>query len=312
MDVYLLGAGFSSEAGVPTMKNFLGGMQEAAGAAESPQIRGVFSRAAEYAEQSSTENIEDLLTSTVNDPVFFDLIWAFGLTINHFSEQFLRRCRLGERLGWYEEFARIAADSGARILTFNYDLIVEELLWWRRGCAEDYIIDFDEVRQRPLTHNSRCVVPLYKMHGSVSWLWCLQCYYTVNRYRHVLAAAYEETSCPRCSSRLIPLMIPPTFRKAVSLAHSLQNLWQRADMLFAQADRIVIGGLSFNRRDDDLRQRFQKGLMANSRLQEVVLVNRDEATCRSIAELLPKAVRWRAVSGFAGFCRELTQYQERH
>lgn len=304
MDVYLLGAGFSSDAGVPTMKNFIEGVRNTASDSSGADIHRVLSRAIAYAAQAGTDNIEDLLLAAVNEPVFFDLIWAFGLTINHYSRQFLDRCQNAGNIGWYEDFARIVAETQARVLTFNYDLILEEVLWWRVGCRESYQFPFNETRHRPENGQDVCAVPLYKLHGSVSWLWCLDCLYTINRYRHVISAAYERTPCPRCSARLIPLLVPPTYRKARHLVSALDVLWQQADTMVARADRLIIGGLSLADRDADVRQRFLSGMRKNSALREVVLVNRDKETCLAISRLLPDHVPWRAVSGFPQFCRE--------
>lgn len=301
MDVYLLGAGFSSDAGVPTMKNFLDGVRDTAAAFRGAPEWNVLSRAADYAADTGSDNIEELLAGAINHPVFFDLIWAFGLTINHFSRIFLTRCQSGEDVGWYDTFARLVSRSGVQILTFNYDLVLEEILWWRTGCLEDYLLPFDEVRQ-PATRESVCRVPLYKLHGSISWLWCLSCGFSLNRCRHILSAAYEETPCPRCRARLIPLLIPPTFRKATGFVPVLRMLWERADLLFTRAERFIIGGFSFSERDADFRERFLAGLSRNRHVREVILVNRDESTCHAIGRFLPKCVPWKAIGGFPQFC----------
>lgn len=303
MDVYLLGAGFSSDAGVPTMKNFLHGVRQTEADCHSEPAYQVLRRAITFAQKAGSDNIEDLLIAAVNEPAFFDLIWAFGLTINHFSRQFLSRCQAGDDIGWYETFARIIASADAHILTFNYDLILEEVLWWRIGCLEDYVIPFHEVRHRPPLRESRHTVPLYKLHGSVSWLWCLDCRYTVNRYRHVLPAAYENTLCPRCSSRLLPLLVPPTYRKAEGMVQALDSLWLHADRLFEQADRLIVGGLSLADRDADVRQRFIRGIARNGSLQEIVIVNRDLDNCKAIGRLVEQHVPCRYVAGFPEYCR---------
>lgn len=304
MDVYLLGAGFSSDAGVPTMKNFVAGIRQAAAACAGKPVHRVLVHAARYAEEAGTDNIEELLNQTLNHPVFFDLIWAFGITVNHFSRRFLDRCEQGGDLGWYEDFAALISSSAAVVLTLNYDLVLEEVLWWRTGCAEDYKLRFSEIRHLPDVRQSRRTIPVYKLHGSVSWLWCLACRYTVNRYRHVLSSAFEETSCPRCGTRLIPMLVPPTFRKAVGLAAPLQDLWQEADRLFRTADRLIVGGLSFAERDADFRERFLQGAAGNRSLKEVVIVNRDAGTGKAIGDLLPKALARRYVPGFPQFCHD--------
>jgi NAD-dependent SIR2 family protein deacetylase len=304
MDVYLLGAGFSSDAGVPTMKNFLKGVRQTEKDCGSLPVYQVLQRAIAYAEKSASENIEDLLVSAVNEPVFFDLIWAFGVTINYFSRKFLTHCQAGHDIGWYDKFAHIITNTDSHILTFNYDLILEEVLWWRTGCREDYVIPFNEVRHYPSLKGDGRAVPLYKLHGSVSWLWCLDCHFTVNRYRHVLPAAYDFTLCPRCSSRLIPLMVPPTFRKAKRLVQILDNLWQQADSLLGQAERLVVGGLSLADRDADVRERFLAGISRNTSLKEIVIVNRDLDNCQAIGRIIDPRIPRHYVAGFPEYCRE--------
>jgi hypothetical protein len=60
----------------------------------------------------------------VNEPVFFDLIWAFGLTFNYCSREFLAKCHNGGDIGWHEKFARIISAGDNHIVTFNYDLVL--------------------------------------------------------------------------------------------------------------------------------------------------------------------------------------------
>ncbi|EEG76940.1 SIR2 family protein [Dethiobacter alkaliphilus] len=304
MDLYLLGAGFSSDAGVPTMKNFIAAVEQTKETLADKTVWEVLDRAVGYAAETGTQNIEDLLAAAINKPVFFDLIWAFGMTINQCSRKFLDICRTGGDVGWYQDFARLLANTDARVLTFNYDLILEDVLWWRTGLGEDYSLSFTESYCRPCHTAKAGAVPIYKLHGSISWLRCLSCSYSANRYRHILADAYHQQPCPLCQKPLIPLIIPPTFHKASVLARPLTPLWQQADRLLARATRIIIGGLSFAQRDADIRARFISGIKNNLSLEEVVIINRDEKRCAAIGELLPPAVPWRAVSGFPQFCRE--------
>ncbi len=298
----MLGAGFSSDAGVPTMKNFIDGVIRAREACGTQKETAVLTRALNFATLQRENNIEKLLARAVNSTAFFDLIWAFGLTVNQLSLEFLRQCRSGKEMEWYDAFAKTVCRSKAHILSFNYDLIMEQVLWWRTGCGVDYGLSFDEVRPQTAAGAPRHMVPLFKLHGSVSFLWCLNCHYTVNRYSHTVADAYEETSCPRCCARLVPLLIPPTYRKAVAYGSVLYGLWARADKLFATAERLVVGGLSFSEPDADFRQRFLQGLEKNKKIKEVIIINHDPDTCRSIACLLPSGMPCRFVFSFADFC----------
>jgi NAD-dependent SIR2 family protein deacetylase len=304
MDVYLLGAGFSSDAGVPTMKNFMCGVSRVRQSCDNDNEKAVLARALSFAKLHQEDNIEKLLLKAINSTVFFDLIWAFGLTIDHLSRHFLEKCQSGEDLGWYEAFARILCGSDSFVLSFNYDLVLEEVLWWRTGCGEDYYLSFDEVRVSPLARRPKRHIPLLKLHGSVSFLWCMECHFSVNRYSHTMSGAYEETPCPRCTSRLLPLLIPPTYRKAVEFGPVLHSLWAKADKLFEEADRLIVCGFSFSPPDSDFRKRFLHALKQNKKLKEVIIVNHDHATCRSIAALLPENVSTHAVHSFEDFCNE--------
>lgn len=61
MDIYLLGAGFSSDAGVPTMKRFLDGIKITRDACINTPIHNVLAQAVDYAEGIGLKNIEELL-----------------------------------------------------------------------------------------------------------------------------------------------------------------------------------------------------------------------------------------------------------
>lgn len=302
MDVYLLGAGFSSDAGVPTMKNFMEGVRRLQAEDYPPPVRELFRRSLDFAVRLKEENIEELLAKAHNDPVFFDLIWTFGLTVEYYSGNFLRNCRSGDPIGWYNDFAKLVCRTKARVLTLNYDMVLEEALR-RQGCDVDYSIRFNETRAAAqIKKPAGSPIRVYKLHGSASWLWCLRCGYTVNGNRHVLKAALEGNPCPRCHCRLVPLLIPPTFHKATALGHVLESLWAEAGWLLGQAERLIVGGISFAKRDADLKKLFKSAAAHSSNLREVVIVNHDPKACLAISELLAPKVPCRTVFSFGLYC----------
>jgi hypothetical protein len=73
---------------------------------------------------------------------------------------------------------------------------------------------------------------------------------------------------------------------------------------FREANRLIISAFSFSGRDANFHRRFLTAVDENNSLQEVVLVNRDKDTCKTIGSLLPKGTYWRSVPGFAQFCEE--------
>jgi hypothetical protein len=64
----------------------------------------------------------------------------------------------------------------------------------------------------------------------------------------------------------------------------------------------VVGGLSLAERDADFRERFLEKVYENKRLKELVLINRDPATCREICRILPALIPCKIYRGFAQFC----------
>ncbi|MBS4022064.1 MAG: hypothetical protein KGZ79_06545 [Dethiobacter sp.] len=63
MDVYILGAGFSSDAGIPTMKNFMSGVDKVREVCSIPKERAVLIRALQYSLVHREDNIEKLISA---------------------------------------------------------------------------------------------------------------------------------------------------------------------------------------------------------------------------------------------------------
>lgn len=296
MDVYLLGAGFSSDAGVPTMKNFLAALSRLTAGKPPGEEKKIFENTLDFARRENETHIEKLLVKALNKPVFDDVVWAFALTVNEMSAAFCRS--QASQSGWYKTFARILCTGSSRVLTFNYDLILEEMLTRHTVCGYDYGLRFDVRDYFGKTGGG--VIPLYKLHGSVSFLRCAKCGYFMDSGRH--AVNLRLWPCPRCGRKLAPLLVPPTFHKPSELGdHVLQELWKKADTLFMTGTRFIVGGLSFNTPDTDIKNRLIKGLQANSGIREIVLINHNPDLCIKLADELPPGINIRMYPGFAEF-----------
>lgn len=299
MDVYLLGAGFSSDAGVPTMKNFLDALKRLAAEKPPGREKRLFENTLDFARQEGETHIEKLLVKALNKPVFDDLVWTFALTVNQMSAAYCRG--QSKRADWYRNFARLLCETGARVITFNYDLVLEEMLTCHTRCSYDYGLRFDAQSEKNVSPPSgKKAIALYKLHGSVSFLFCAQCGFLMNAARH--AVSLELAPCPRCGRKLAPLLLPPTFRKPWEFGrHVLQELWEKANVLFETGTRFIVGGLSFNTPDMDIKNRFLRGIKSNPHVREIVLVNHNRQSCRALALGLPTGISVRRYKSFREF-----------
>jgi hypothetical protein len=180
-------------------------------------------------------------------------------------------CKSGPPAGRYAALAKTLA-GGDAVVTFNYDLALEiELVRAGKFRIRDgygFEADWDEPNSG---------VKLLKLHGSINWTGeiagprpgsisaggiRLLGPYVDNR--HSLLPGYASVVLDRaCSGRggMIDqsvTMILPTNRKRFGVETSLgdewgsvyQRLWNKADELLAEADRIVIIGYSMPRADE--------------------------------------------------------------
>jgi len=306
-NAYILGAGFSAEAGVPVVKDFLKKMRDAhpwlvdrGRKSEAQAIERVLefrlkAASAAYRVRIDLENIEELFSlATAQDPEMSDDIrLAIAATIDYscnIAQPQIDRIYItknhkkplpnhwelkGTEVGYeqkkemecnaYDLFAGTMSgyliknwDSQQNtILTFNYDLIVEEALE-RLGVSYYYGLKNAKDDQANSTNES---LPLYKMHGSVNW---------ATESNKNLPKVY-----PNYRSLLeqdaIPEIIPPTWRKAVN--EHIAKIWQNSVESLLTATRIIILGFSMPETDVHFKYLLASGLQQNISLREVIFVN---------------------------------------
>lgn len=135
-------------------------------------------------------------------------------------------------------------------LSTNYDLLIDNALLSRR-CPIDY----------GLGHRSG--TRLYKLHGSLNWLYCPQC-------KQIQAAGaadisvknllnFREHQCKICGSIKTSVIIPPTFFKNfIQYGDTIVNVWKRAYESLRAADHIIFCGYSFPHADIHIKTLLKK------------------------------------------------------
>lgn len=127
----------------------------------------------------------------------------------------------------------------------NYDTLLDQAIVSLLPEADlDYGIDFVG-RQDPKPASS---IKLYKLHGSLNWLYCPAC-------STVSLAPFQKTpaSCGECGAALSTLIVPPTYFKNINNVY-LATVWNQAEIALKEVEQLIFCGYSFP--DADLHIKY--------------------------------------------------------
>jgi hypothetical protein len=131
---------------------------------------------------------------------------------------------------------------------------------------------------RPIAYNllerpQQNTPPLYKLHGSLNWLYCPSCQQldvTIGQKGvHYIYEEGRDFACPDCQGRYDPLIITPTLLKTYDNI-LLREVWRRAEDKVSKADEVVFIGYSLPDADVLLRCMLKRALFRNRNRQSEV------------------------------------------
>lgn len=260
--VYILGAGFSKDAGGLLMNEFLSRSR-----LNSPQktLNKVYPSLKRFMQQSIKDcligqdwNIENFF-NIVSEAELLDLKFKRLKDSNWNASQIYRYLvdcianelliSMSKKLGktnsqiphQYLDFARKCLNKNATIITFNWDHIPEWLLLTEYG-QMNYCLEDVKVVDRSIGKIDKGI-KLLKLHGSVNWLVCENSNHHVHIYNSWLAHRQRLPYCKKCKRQLYKMIIPPVWYKR-GYAQRIAELWEIAADELCIADRIVIIGYS--------------------------------------------------------------------
>ena len=299
--VYILGAGFSADAGLPLLSNLLRELlaldcnsvmplRQAKRRSEGKlaQLRGWFKLPPE-----EYQNLEAVFSVFEYYELEDEMHGHFFKDVKRLLHVLLRRkANLGFRLSpgdipfgmfagneprtAYHQFVQERliprrSDQTVTVITLNYDLILESAIW-RLGERVDY-----RTHGAPGWENvAESGVPILKLHGSINWV--------AGSTSNAIVVGGPE--CAPCRDNDVGddswVMLPPTTQKNVFTIEPLKSIWLEALASLGELDQLVIIGYSLPPTDPYFRHFLTAGLNRNQNLFDVVtfLHEDDEARAR--------------------------------
>jgi hypothetical protein len=207
----------------------------------------------------------------------------------------------------------ISAGNQVSVVTFNIDMLIEnalqELVHSRPGapwCLRDAYGFSVPPRMATTTaesfdyDGSEVTIPLYKMHGSLNWVFRHRDFYPpadlVSRPRRVWQLLRKRVLSSRTTLEFggsgrsrwytFPLIVPPVYEKHAFIRMHLQEVWENAEAALTGADRVVFWGYSFPAADTHARHFFEGMADRNPALNHPIVISPDPSTGMALWSLL--------------------------
>ena len=176
-------------------------------------------------------------------------------------------------------------DHDDAIITFNWDLLVDNLISLENNCPPDYATTFDKtfigrwVDYNPETNRPK----LLKLHGSLNWMYCKKCKKSYNYVLQgkvttdmVLNPDAKWLKCPDCQNhQLEPIIIPPTINKHYKKWEIIKQIWKEAKNCLIKADEITIIGYSLPLTDFRAKWLFMEAVAEHKQpLKKLTIVDK--------------------------------------
>ncbi len=188
-----------------------------------------------------------------------------------------------------EELGKRKALKNTSFISLNYDILIDNALLTARGYFGldlDYGVNFfnfdndypDSSPNEWSAPNLDKSISLFKLHGSLNWLYCPVCRKTelTPKEKGVCRLIYNpsdpECFCKKCQTQIVPIIIPPTYFKALSNLHLMQ-IWDKAEAELVAADKLIFCGYSFPDADIHVRYLLKRAQMRKGTNWEISLVN---------------------------------------
>ncbi len=166
-------------------------------------------------------------------------------------------------------------EKNVSFISLNYDILIDNAILKHIEIDLDYGINFMNYQL-----NSNWNLPkkdksvnLYKIHGSLNWLYCPVCkkILITHKRKGVSELIDKSYSCPSCKEKLVPILIPPTFFKIMSNSY-LINIWDLAEEALTNCDKIIFCGYSLPDADIHIKYLLKRGYLNRIKIPPKIIV----------------------------------------
>jgi len=237
--------------------------------------------------------------------------------------------KLGESAKYHPQLIQSLHDAGwlrtTSFINLNYDILIDNAMLEadeKFGLDLDYAIDFVNFGDEWRPPNKEKNIKLFKLHGSLNWLYCPTCR-TIRitpKEKGVCHLKWKpgDCTCKKCETLSVPIVIPPTYFKALSNLY-LRQVWHAAEQALMECNRLIFCGYSFPDADVHIRYLLKRVEVNRQTTPEVYIVNeppeKSEEARRTEKErymrfFLDKTrVHWTELS-FEKFCERPTSIED--
>jgi hypothetical protein len=310
--VYVIGAGFSVGLGYPLTKSLLIDAWDWLPADAKDQMEEIIKfhhPAFRLTRPTSFPNIEQLLTEMVVNLQMFNasrpaegrftkkqLAESYDILLFAIATWFHKLYAKANKTLWLPKIIKRLQDENAAIVSFNWDLILDHMLFGGTLNSANYGLS-SRLEDGPL---------LLKPHGSLNWYEGTQLKHVKDAKRVEIFHSSDATKCvhaflrPRgvkstVGKRYAPLIIPPTYLKDFTPT-IFQQLWRTCTDVLSTPKRLIFLGYSLPAADLHAQFIFRCGFynQLNGRLRdsggrypatgaaEVTIVDPDQDAARRI------------------------------
>lgn len=187
--------------------------------------------------------------------------------------------------GKYDDQRKVASRLNT-VITFNYDLIVDDALNRIDANAGYELSDAVYEEQRI----GYAVVPVLKLHGSTNWAICGCSQIHVLGHKVTSSPGmFRSMACQKCGKiGLRLLLVPPSWDKS-EYSQIMRPVWARAVEALKTATRICVIGYSMPETDAFFKFLLTLGLAENDHLYKLIVV--DKVVGNSVSKTIE--TRWR-------------------
>lgn len=240
--------------------------------------------------------------------------------LNHLSHlicEYLKQCKSNSS-GDTKKFINHVFPPGVpsenytnRIITFNYDTLIERPLF-ERGLSKKKVYFDRIVKNQGDGHrrnaDEKFPHPLVlKLHGSINWR-CDRTHFDTlisgtAKQDEKLEIWHDEETVPKPNDGHSPLIIPPIPNKPITASSLFNFLWMCAYEYMHEANRIVIVGYSCPPTDTLASTMF--GHFSNKNLQEIYVVDPNALALKNYRDMvdvkMAAKAKWRYYSNFSEY-----------